>query len=190
MFKCVVHDRNDLTRVQKLTYLRGQLTGDAQKIVDGFNIEGASYDPAVALLERTFGHPDRIKTAHITAFLNIPFPQNCVDEIKSCYANVENRIRSIVGQIISLEEFCVVTLVHKLPSQLREIIKREMSDSMLDYKVLSKCLQREIFNMAEPTLPKSVPQATATFTAQSLQAKYACKLCSGNNHCWYKCFKY
>ena len=133
MFSSVVHDNEELTRIQKFTYLRGQLQGDAYKLVEGFAVESASYLPAIEALQTTFGHPDRVKAAYVVQFNELSPPKMQVDDIKRFYAEVESVMRSLNTQEVTLEEFCVVSLLNKLPSPLQEIMRREMGDKPLDY---------------------------------------------------------
>lgn len=45
------------TNIQKLTYLKGQIMHEAQKLIDGFKFESSGYQPATDLLKGTHGHP-------------------------------------------------------------------------------------------------------------------------------------
>ncbi|XP_068741701.1 uncharacterized protein [Montipora capricornis] len=46
-FEAAVHDNVDLPNVQKFTYLRSVLTGNALKAIDGFEANGANYEATV-----------------------------------------------------------------------------------------------------------------------------------------------
>lgn len=75
LFKCSVHDQPGLTNVQKFTYMKGQFTGEALQLINGFAHEAASYLPSINLLQDTYGQEDRIKAAHSTNFCNLTSPQ-------------------------------------------------------------------------------------------------------------------
>lgn len=57
-FEAAVHNYVDLPNVQKFTYLRSVLTGNALKAVDGYEVTGANYEAAVECLK----HSLRVKT--------------------------------------------------------------------------------------------------------------------------------
>lgn len=90
MFRCSVHDNEDLSDIQKFTYLKGQLVEEAQELIKVTTVEGASFAPAVELLEKTYGHKDRIKVAHILNLANLNAQKYYVDAFKKFYAGFES----------------------------------------------------------------------------------------------------
>ncbi|XP_064097217.1 uncharacterized protein LOC135208693 [Macrobrachium nipponense] len=53
LYHVSVHQRKDLEPIQKFSYLRSLLTGEASKLISGFKFEAANYPQAVALLLST-----------------------------------------------------------------------------------------------------------------------------------------
>ena len=98
MFECSVHGRQDLTAIQKFTYLKGQLEGEAAQLIAGFNLEAASYEPAVNLLKETYGGTDRIKASHISAFCSLEAPSLYIqDLICICLRKIHCNLGAIKG---------------------------------------------------------------------------------------------
>ncbi|KAF0288623.1 hypothetical protein FJT64_012997 [Amphibalanus amphitrite] len=60
LFKALVHDRADLTDVERLTYLQTHLTGPARESVRGMLCDASLYSTALCELEREFGDPSRV----------------------------------------------------------------------------------------------------------------------------------
>ena len=60
LFKALVHDRADLTDVERLTYLQAHLTGPAREAVRGMLCDASLYSTALGELEREFGDPARV----------------------------------------------------------------------------------------------------------------------------------
>ena len=56
-FDEAINSNPTLTGVQKLTYLRAQLQGDAAGVIAGFPLTDANYSHSIALLQNRFGHP-------------------------------------------------------------------------------------------------------------------------------------
>ena len=71
LFSCSIHNNNNLTDIQKLTYLKGQLGGEAAKLISGFKLEGSNYNPAIQLLIDNYGRKDRISYALITQLTSL-----------------------------------------------------------------------------------------------------------------------
>ena len=51
-FEAAAHDNDDLPNVQKFTYPSSVLTGNALQTIEGFEVTGANYQPAVEYLPR------------------------------------------------------------------------------------------------------------------------------------------
>ena len=57
LFKALVHNRADLTDVERLTYLQAHLTGPAKEAVRGMLCDASLYGAALSDLEKEFGDP-------------------------------------------------------------------------------------------------------------------------------------
>ena len=62
-FDAAVNLNPTLTGVQKLTYLRAQLQGDAAVVIAGFPLTDANYSHSIALLQNRFGQPYKLVIA-------------------------------------------------------------------------------------------------------------------------------
>ena len=207
LFSCSVHDRRDLTDIQKFTYLKGQLVGEPSRLISGFNLEGANYQSAVQLLRDTYGQTDQIKADHITSFYHLTKPQYNVLDLKKFHAEFECALKSIKALNVTMDELCVVMLFDKLPSPMREILRRNLKEDWLDLDKFIKAFNEEVHNLEvsneEPNFQKeAIP--TAAFAMQraipdvkhyprretSSQASAGCRLCGKAGHYWYTCHKY
>ena len=54
-FEAAIHSSDDLQKVQKFTYLRSVLTGNALLTIEGFEVTGANYQAAVECLKERYG---------------------------------------------------------------------------------------------------------------------------------------
>ena len=75
-FDAAINSNPTLTGVQKLTYLRAQLQGDAAGVIAGFPLTDAYYSHSIALLQSRFGQPHKLVSAHMQALLDLPSPVN------------------------------------------------------------------------------------------------------------------
>ena len=119
IFTSIIDGHSDLTDVQKFTYLKGQLLGEAAELVKGFKVEVASYKLAVDLLKKTYGQPEKIKEALVQDVLGLTPPMYEVDSFKQFYASFKNLIGSICGMETTLDEMIAVILTAKLPSPIK-----------------------------------------------------------------------
>ena len=69
LFKALVHNRADLTDVERLTYLQAYLTGPAKEAVRGMLCDASLYGAALRDLEKEFGDPSRVVQATMKKLL-------------------------------------------------------------------------------------------------------------------------
>ncbi|KAG0412592.1 hypothetical protein HPB47_010260 [Ixodes persulcatus] len=71
-FRLAIHDKIELSGVEKFLYLRTVLTGKAVAAVSGIQATENSYAYAVELLKERFGKKDILVHEHLTQLLNLP----------------------------------------------------------------------------------------------------------------------
>ena len=71
MFKALVDDQQ-LSKTQKMIYLKASDKGTAEKAIAGIFFDGTMYDKAIAELTQRFGKPTLISKSLINKFLEIP----------------------------------------------------------------------------------------------------------------------
>ena len=201
LFETSVHNRSDLSNIQKLTYLKGQLDGPAKQLLEGFSLEAANYATCVDLLKKSYGSTDVIKATHIQSLVELSPPSFNLGELADFRATFECHIRSLSNLNLTLDEFYCVLLMNKLPDRMREIVKRAAGEDWLNYDVFCRSFQTELDNISS-TIADSVEEkhkATASFvvkmddgkTDQSKIGKDTeCTLCSKLGHLWYRCYDY
>ena len=75
MFKALVHDQQ-LSKTQKMIYLKASVKGTAEKAIAGMFFDGTMYEKAIAERTQRFGNPAFISKSLINNFLAIPAVQD------------------------------------------------------------------------------------------------------------------
>ena len=96
-FEAAVDTNRSLTGVQKLSYLRAQLRGEARDVIAGFQLTNASYADSVQLLKERFGEPYKQIDAHMQALIDLPGPSNTPSSVRQFYDAIESHIRSLTA---------------------------------------------------------------------------------------------
>jgi hypothetical protein len=73
-----VHNDTKLDNVQRFQYLRAQLTGDAEKTIEGLSLTNDNYQHAWDLLTNRYGQPHKIINAYMRALWDLPRPTTAV----------------------------------------------------------------------------------------------------------------
>ena len=122
LFKALVHDRSDLSDIERLTYLQAHLTGPAKEAVRGMLCDASLYSVALQDLEREFGDPSRVVQATLRKLLST---RQVRDGELSALADLSRDLHTAVSVLLSLHYDAdliattnVTTVAGKLPAGL------------------------------------------------------------------------
>ena len=68
-FYVSIHANRSLSGIQKFTYLKAQLEGDAARAIAGLPLTDANYAHSIALLEERYAQLHKLVNAHMKALL-------------------------------------------------------------------------------------------------------------------------
>ena len=125
-FSVAVDSSPTLSGVQKFSYLRAQLQGEAARAVAGFPLTNANYNHSVAILKERFGQTPKIVNAHKQALMNLPKLRNNVEDLRNLYDYIESHIRGLSSLAVTQKSYgalLVLMILGKLPIE----IKRNMA---------------------------------------------------------------
>lgn len=150
-FQSNIHDRSDLTNVNKLTYLKSILDGNAKERVRNLPVTDANYDKVITILKNTYADTNKIKWDLIYTLGDVPYPSNNFSDldsfrttIASCLANLEvHKIDIDTGSI-----FIVPFLFRKLPFKVRESIQTRSGKDYPNIKEFMKALDQIVANLS------------------------------------------
>ena len=167
-FDSAVNSNPVLSNIQKLSYLRAQLQGDASRVVAGFPLTNASYSQSVELLKNRYGQPHKLVNTHLQALLNLPNPSNTLVSLQLFHDSVEGHIRSLTSlgkSTDSYTDLLVSVLLEKLPGETRKHLARECTDSDWILSELQDAIFKEIrvFESGLHMAPESSHTPTASF---------------------------
>ena len=100
-FSAAVGSSPTLSGVQKFSYLRAQLQGEATRAVAGFPLTDANYIHSVAILKERFGQTPKIVNAHMQALMNLPKLRNNVEDLRNLYDYIESLIRGLFSLAVT-----------------------------------------------------------------------------------------
>ena len=146
-FSAAVDTSTTLGTIQKLSYLRVQLQGDAARTIAGLPLTNTNYTHSVSLLKERFGQPNKIQNAHMQALLELPSPTNELSSLRLFYDSVETHIRGLLSLRVSKESYGALLLpiiLAKLSVPTRKNLAREHSN--LDWSIddLQAAILKEI----------------------------------------------
>ena len=148
-FDCAVHKRDDMTNVEKMTYLISLLEGEAESCIGGITLSNENYEVALKMLKQRFGDEQILISAHMNKLLNLETTSNFIDirELRSLYNNIEIQVRNLRG--IGLEEkrygpMLAPVIMSKLPQEIKLLLTRKFGKDVWAIDKLLETLQQEV----------------------------------------------
>ena len=115
-FETCVHT-SDLPDVQKLSYLRSLLKGEAARSVEGLALTAKNYDAAVDILKKRYGRPEKLIFLHIQSLSNLKEPN-----LVALQDSLLSHIRGLEALDVSGEKYGIILtplVLSKLPESVR-----------------------------------------------------------------------
>ena len=96
-FMIAIGDNKGLSKIEKFTYLRSYLSGEAENSINGLAATSENYDEAMAILEQRYGNKQVIVNSHMDALIKLPQVVNVkqTKKIRQLYDQIETNLRSL-----------------------------------------------------------------------------------------------
>ena len=126
-FQCAVDNNEDLNAVQKMTYLRNLLQGQALSTITGLSLTNSNYNVALNLLKERYDNKQLLISYHMKSLLSLERVTNLknIDSLRRVYDNLEIQIRSLENLGIDSSMYgplLIPVLMQKIPDELNLII--------------------------------------------------------------------
>ena len=173
-FQAAVHSNTTLGDIQKFSYLKAQLTGDAAKAISGFPFTNDNYTKAVQLLKERFGNASKVINAHMQSLLDLPNPKYELASLQLFYDTMESHIRgleSLGRSHSSYGDLLVPIVLGKLPQQIRTNLARDHNSPEWKFQQLRESILKEI-RILEAGIHTSPIQRTPSFPAYTTAGSF------------------
>ena len=146
-FRSLVHDRSDLDKVVKFTYLSQCLKGEAAEVIGGYQHSDQDYDDAIASLIDNFANENKIKQTLTLQLLRIEEPKNDHESLKKFKNNFERLIKNLSHYQKELKAsywLIAVLLQSKLPPEAEKFIYQKYGTKYFSVEEISHGLTDHI----------------------------------------------
>ena len=176
-FESSVHHNDSLSDIQRFSYLRSLLQGDAARVIEGFPLTHTNYKHAVELLKERFGQEHQIVYAYMQGLLELPHPTSTIVSLRTFQEKMESYIRGLQSLGQGQESFgnlLVSVILGKLPADVKSNMTRDHGNNKWQLQDLRQALKKEIdiLESGLPMLTSEMHPATAslfTSTGSNLQ---------------------
>ena len=149
-FVASIHNNEELSDVERFSYLKGLLTGPAAATVAGLALTESNYQNAVELLKTRFANKQVIVNCHMDRLMNIA-PLNSganVNKLRAMLDEVETQVRGLSSLGISSKDYgsllVSVLFKDKLPNDIKLLIGRKLSSENWTLENVLKILRVEV----------------------------------------------
>ena len=137
-FDVAIHSRKDLSDIQKYTYLKSYLVGDAKRAIQGVTYDKDNYTKAIEVLTERFGNKQLRVSAHMKELQTIKGVGsiNDVPGMRRMYDCLETNITSlkVLGVDVSTYGSLLISVIYeRIPEEIRIKISLEFGNG--DWKL-------------------------------------------------------
>ena len=194
-FESLIDGRSDLSKVDKLIYLKNCCIDGASGLAKGYSLTEDNYDNFKLALKDMYGHPRLIQQSHAENILDLNSFET--DNIKSFLTTLETSMRCLAEYGIDMDNgaWIIVPLVQRLmPVELARKWREEIHDeTSFSTKTLIEFLHEKMQcygsaqeQKAERKPKDARPKTTLMLASTSMNA---CPCCD-QNHRIFRCGKF
>ena len=147
-FTSAVHENEQITDCQKLTYVMNSLEGSAYKALDGLEITGKKYQNAIETLKDRFGKKQFVVNAHMQELLTVNnTPNESVPQLRSIFDNLNMHIRGLEALGITLERYgslLIPIVMSRMHLEITQQVARKMDGDEWKISDILEVIQKEI----------------------------------------------
>ena len=111
-------NKNNLSPIEKFTYLRRKLEGEALEAISGLSLSSGNYQEAINILQERFGNQQAIVNAHYVQLIEIPTARNNTMSLISLTDKIKTHLRSLIVLKQDTTHIFVTMITSKLPKDV------------------------------------------------------------------------
>ena len=167
MFSSTIHKNARLSNVEKLSYLKNCLKGEAQDAISGYLVTEQNYEVVLDVIATRFGEIERTLNAHYTAIMDLPPATNKTASLRAYCDQVEEHLRSLeaCGQNVSQHVF-VAMILSKLPQHAVLQLELQKVEGQWEVHDLRKALRNYVAAKESAEALAQQPQQSTGTTHQ------------------------
>ena len=162
-YESAIHNNDNLSDIDKFNYLKSLLERTAYDAISGLTLTSANYHEAVAILKKRFGNKQQIISKHMDVLLNAEpvTSQHNLSGLRHLYDLIESHVRSLKSLGVTSESYGSLlssVLLNKLPTELRLIVTRKVSEEEWSLDAILRVIEEEIGARERTTTTSTRPQ--------------------------------
>ena len=118
-FECAIHNNKKLSNIERFNYLKGKVSGEAQRSIAGLSMANDNYQVAVDILRDRFGDSQEVIDLHYCKMINLPLASSSTSSLRNLLDNMERHLRSLEVLKQNVNQDVFVSMIRaKLPQEV------------------------------------------------------------------------
>ncbi|KAH0817148.1 hypothetical protein GEV33_005643 [Tenebrio molitor] len=186
-FRSLIHENNNLEKIQKLHYLRSCLGAEARRTIDTLAVSADSYDTAWRLLKERYQNKRLIVQHHIHGLFNLPqITKPSPSSLRDLTDKLNAHLESLKSQNLEVEKWdamIIYLIASKFDTQTKGEWETKLTSnelpSLQDMKsfLIQKCQTLESIEFATSSTPQCVHPTKPKPTEAPKRFNTASSLC-------------
>jgi hypothetical protein len=200
-FDSMIHDRNDLTNIQKFHYLKSSVKGEAQKLIVHLAITHDNYVTAYNLLKSRFENKRIIVQQHVSTIINLPqVTKGSPASLRQLLDGLSTNLSILQNLDIPVQSWDII-LIQLMLSKLDYQSRREWETSCKTTNIptlkefsdilTNHCLTLEALSDSHKgkssTIEKPKQSQKSFVSVKNETSTKKCLYCNKSNHYLYQC---
>ena len=144
-----VHENKDLTAIERFSYLKSYLGGDAERCLEGLSMTAKNYELGLTILEQRFGNKQLVISKHTSVLLALEKNRSSfhIRELRVLYDKVIVNLRALMVYKIDSKQvgpMLIPIILDKLPAEIKLEISRKIGSTNWELDQLMEILKCEI----------------------------------------------
>ena len=164
MFTCSVDNNLNLSNIEKFSYLKASLKGDAAKCIEGLGLTAENYANAKQILQKRYGSKPKLIKAHVREILKTePVVAGKPKRLRDFISHIEVHVRAL--QSLGANEdtngaFLLEIVLSRLPDSITLLWARSDINDDADVEALMEFLSNEAKALEACSLSGSAKSTT------------------------------
>ena len=156
-FDVAVNQDDNLPDIQKFTYLKSFLTGEAERAIQGLSLTKENYKNAVQILKTRFGNKQSRISAHMKELRNLKTVNSINDilSMRSMFDTLEfniNNLKELECDVMTYGSLLIGIIFDRIPDELRFKIALDFGDNECKLDETMK-ISKNKYTISEFTTP-------------------------------------
>lgn len=171
-FEATIHNRQELSPIEKLNYLISLLQGEAAQAIEGFALTAENYEDIIKVLKDRYGNTERILEHHIRKFLNLKPVKDAsnLGELRRLITEISTHIRTLKNLKMPpsrCSEILNTRIKELVPDEIMILYERQRKEEICNTDDLIDFLNKEMQVREKVKLPTALDPTASVFKPRS-----------------------